>query len=127
MTKLGWFRCHGCDGIGRGFVVGAPAFGCLITLADRDPGEIVTLGNGDHGKILWHMPRKKKKIRPETTFMALFDEFTDRENHQPIAFPSCVGVASVDVAKAIVDRDIHDEKSLDYNDPVHRQMAGRLM
>jgi hypothetical protein len=73
------------------------------------------------------MPRRKKKVIPQTTFLSLFDEFTERENHQPIAFPSCVGVASVDVARTIVDRDIHDEKSLDYNDPVHRQMAGRLM
>ena len=120
--------CTSCRRIGRVFAPGAPGYGCSQTLADRDPGEVVTLGNGDRGKILWHMPRKTKKVRPHTTFMGLLGEFTDTESHRPIAYPSCVGVASVEVSKVVVDRDAHDrEKSIDYNDPIHRHVAGRLI
>lgn len=127
-SSLRWVRCSLCEGLGRWWAPGAPEFGCSITLADRDPGEIVTLGNGDRGRILWHMPRKSKKVRPETTFLGLLDEFTDREDHRPILYPSCVGVASVDVSRATIDHDAHDhEKAIDYTDPVHRQIAGRLI
>jgi len=99
-----------------------------MTLADRDPGEIVTLGNGDRGKILWHMPRKTKKVKPETTWLGLVEEFTCAESHRPIAYPSCIGVLSVDVARAQLDRDDHEgEKGIDLNDPVQRTVAGRLI
>ncbi len=126
--RYGWARCAGCDGIGRAFIAGAPAFGCSITLADRDPGEIVTLGNGDRGRILWHMPRKTKKVRPETTFIGMVREFDDAEDHTPIPYPSSVGVASVDVARVAADRESHaGERDVDLNDPVHRQLAGRLL
>ena len=123
-----WLRCHTCDGIGRSWAPGAPSFGCDVTLADRDPGEVVTLGNGDRGKILWHMPRKSKKVRPETTFLGYIDEFTGAESHRPVAYPSCVGVLSVDIPRTPLDREVHDrEKSLDLNDPVQRTAAGRLI
>jgi hypothetical protein len=100
----------------------------LITLADRDPGEIVTLGNGDHGRILWHMPRKTKKIKPDTTFVGIIGDFDGVESHEPVAYPSCVGVSTVDWSRAIVDRDAHSgERTPDYNDPIYRHVAGRLI
>ena len=120
--------CARCGRIGRAWAPGAPSYGCDQSLADRDPGEVVTLGNGDRGKILWHMPRKTKKVRPETTFMGLLDEFTDVESHRPIGYPSCIGVASVEFSRQPADRKSHDgERSVDYNDPVHRNIAGRLI
>lgn len=74
------------------------------------------------------MPRKTKKVRPETTFVGLFDDFTDRETFQPIAFPSCVGVLSVDERRMVADHDAHGgERGIDYNDPVHRTVAGNLI
>ena len=123
-----WLRCAACDGIGTTWAAGAPAFDCSTTLADRDPGEVVTLGNGDRGRILWHMPRRTRKQRPDTTFLGLFDDFTDRETHDPIPYPSCVGVLTVDVTRARADDDAHaGERGVDYNDPVHRTVAGGLI
>ncbi len=123
-----WLRCAACDGIGTAWGIGAPAFGCLTTLADRDPGEVVTLGNGDRGRILWHMPRKTKKRRPDTTFLGLIDDFTDRESSTPIAYPSVVGVLTVDESRTACDQDAHaGERGVDYNDPVHRTVAGGLI
>jgi hypothetical protein len=123
-----WLRCASCDGVGTTWVTGAPLFDCATTLADRETGELVTLGNGDRCRILWHMPRRKKKVVPITTFVGMIDEFTDEEHHTPVPFPSCVGVLSVELSRAIGDSDAHGgEKTIDYNDPVHRQVAGRLM
>lgn len=74
------------------------------------------------------MPRRTKKRRPDTTFLGLFDDFTDRETHTPISYPSCVGVLTVDVARSAGDRDAHaGERGVDYNDPVHRTVAGGLI
>lgn len=92
-------RCHRCDGLGRKWAPGAPSYGCTTTLADRYPGEIVTLGTGERAKILWHMPRKKPKQKPESTFVDLLEEFTDAETYRPIEYPSCVGIAEVIVAR----------------------------
>jgi hypothetical protein len=115
-------RCWSCDGLGRQWAPGAPAYGCSITLADREPGEIVTLGNGQRVKILWHMPRKRPKVRPETTFVDVLVEFYDTETFVPVPYPSCVGVATVDVSRAAGDRETHDrERSADLNDPMQRR------
>lgn len=123
-----WPLCAGCQGVGKTWIVGAPDFGCSITLADRDPGEIVTLGNGDRGRILWHVPRKSKKVRPETTFVGLIGEFDEIESHAPVSYPSCVGVSTVDWSRAVVDGDAHaGEREIDYNDPVYRTVDGRLI
>lgn len=123
-----WPICSVCDGVGKSWVAGAPLFGCAITLADRYPGDVVTLGNGDRGKIAWHMPRKIKKVRPETTFVLLLEEFTDRELPAPLAYPSCVGVASFESTRRANDNEAHDrERTIDYSDPIHRQIAGRLI
>lgn len=127
-VDVSWLRCSLCDGIGRSWAPGAPLYDCVIILADRDPGEIVTLGNGERAKIAWHMPRRKKKVRPLTTFLLLLDEFTERENPNPVPYPSCVGVASVDVSRRIADHDDHaGERAEDLNDPVQRTIAGGLM
>jgi hypothetical protein len=123
-TALGWDRCLPCDGIGRAWAPGAPAYDCTIILADRVPGEIVTLGTGEQARILWHMPRED----PDTTFLGFIEPFTDIESHRPMAYPSCIGVRSVDVSRASGDKKSHDRsRSLDLGDPVHRQVAGRLM
>ena len=123
-----WMRCAACDGTGIVWAPGAPAFDCSITLADREVGEIVTLGNGQRAKIAWHAPRKSTKVRPETTFLLAVDDFSDAEDAKPVPYPSCVGVLSVDVSRATVDRDAHDhEKIEDLNDPVQRTVAGRLI
>lgn len=122
-----WTSCSDCGQLGKLWAPGAPAFDCSITLADRYPGEIVTLGNGDHGRILWHMPRKSKKVNPECTFLGLIEEFSGTESYTPICYPSCVGVLSVDVPLVMADDKAHDrERDIDYNDPIHRQVAGRL-
>jgi hypothetical protein len=123
-----WDRCRSCDGIGRAWAPGAPGYGCSITLADRDPGEVVTLGTGEQARILWHMPRRSKKVRPETTFLGMIGEFDGVESYAPIAFPSVVGVLTVDVRRASADHEAHDRsKTEDLSDPVFRQLAGRLI
>lgn len=122
-------RCIACGGLGRQWAAGAPAFGCTITLADREPGEIVTLGNGQRAKILWHQPRRRPKVKPETTFVDILDtsDFFERETFVPIPYPSCVGVASVDAPRAVLDREAHDrDRTEDPNDPVQRH-GGALL
>lgn len=137
-----WESCPDCGQLGRIWAPGAPLFGCTVTLADRFPGEIVTLGNGDHGRILWQMPRKTKKVSKKATvlsispkkvtsegmFLGLIEEFTSTESCSPVPYPSCVGVASVDLIRVFADDKAHDrERDLDLSDPVHRQIAGRLI
>lgn len=70
-----WPLCHACDGLGHVFAAGAPAFGCTMTLADRDPGDVVELGTGDRALVRWHEPRKTKKTRPHTTAVEVFGDF----------------------------------------------------
>lgn len=121
-------RCRSCDGLGRQWAPGAPAYGCEVTLADREPGEVVTLGNGQRAKILWHQPRKRKGVVVETTFIDLLEDgFFERETFKPVPYPSCVGVASVDEARPQSDREAHDrERVEDANDPMQRR-GGALL
>lgn len=117
-----WDRCAACDGLGRQWAPGAPTFGCSVMLADREPGEIVTLGTGQRVKILWHMPRKTKKVRPETTFVDVLSEFYEAETYIPVPYPSCVGVSSVDASVAAGDSNAHGgERAVDVNDPMQRR------
>lgn len=126
-----WESCADCKQTGRVWAPGAPLYGCAETLADRVPGEIVTLGNGDRGKILWHLPwranyaSKSKKVAKTGTFLGLIEEFTGNESHRPVYYPSCVGVLSVDVARMIGDTSDHSGEE-DEIDPVHRQSVGLL-
>lgn len=119
-------RCKRCDGLGRQWAPGAPAYGCTITLGDREPGEIVTLGNGQRAKVLWHQPRKRQKVTPETTFLDILDasDFFERETFAPVPYPSCIGVESVDNPRTVGDREAHDrERAADHSDPLQRERA----
>lgn len=118
-------RCRACDGLGRQWAPGAPTYGCTVTLADREPGEIVTLGNGQRAKILWHMPRRRRGQLPETTFLDILADFSEAESLVPVPYPSCVGVASVDAARAVLDREAH-EREVDPNDPMQRHTGALL-
>lgn len=120
-------RCLRCDGLGRQWAPGAPAFGCTVTLADREPGEIVTLGNGQRAKVLWHLPYKRENGDPHTTFIDILDasDFFERETHIPVGYPSCVGVASVDEARArIAAKD--SKHTEDASDPMQRHRGALL-
>lgn len=115
--------CSVCDRTGRQWAPGAPLYGCESTIADRVAGEIVTIGTGERARILWH-----QKVSPQTTFLAMIDDFTDAEGHAMVPYPSCIGVASVDVSRVNVDRDNHEnDRSVDDNDPMQRRLAGRLL
>lgn len=121
-----WVLCAGCDGIGKTWSPGAPSFGCSILLGSRVPGEIVTLGNGDRGKLLWHSPRGKDKKRPpETSYIGLIDEF-DNEDHRPTAYPSCVGVSSVGIPRGRGDDDHYGDRSADVSDPMQQRRGNTL-
>lgn len=123
-----WIRCSACDGLGRVWAPGAPVYGCATVLGDATAGEIVTLGNGDQGRVRWHIPRRTKKVRPEITFIGLIEPFTEIESQNPIPYPSCVGVSSVDVSRTAVEDVAHaNERHIDLSDPVQRPIAGRLM
>lgn len=123
--KVAWPVCALCRGTCRRWAPGAPAYGCEITLADREPGEVVTLGNGQRAKILWHMPRRRRGQVPETTFLDILVDFTEQETFVPVPYPSCVGVSSVDAARAVVDRDAH-ERETDAGDPLQRYRSDLL-
>ncbi len=115
-----WDRCPACDGLGRQWAPGAPAYGCDTTLADREPGEIVTLGNGLRAKILWHMPCKRRGgDPPETTFLDILVEFYETETYFAVAYPSCIGVALFDAQRKAVDREDH-AREVDVSDPLQR-------
>lgn len=119
-----WVGCKLCEGVGRMFVPGAPAFGCKIILADRAPGEIVTLGNGDRARILWHQPRQAPKQRPETTFLGFIDDFLGVEDYQPRPYPSTIGVSAVEDPRAIV-ANLHDRgRRVDLDDPLQKTSKG---
>lgn len=120
-----WTRCRPCDGVGFTWAPGAPRYGLPSVLSDTTPGEVVTIGTGEQARVLWHQPRKTKKVTPDTTFLGMIDPFTEVESHRPVPYPSCVGVLSVDVSRAKVDSDPHaGEKTGDRNDPVQRTVAG---
>lgn len=129
--------CKRCLGLGRVWAPGAPSYGCNETLGDRIPGEIVVLGTGVVGRVLWHMPRPEPKVRAETTFLSIitprasaaedFDDApADIEIHRPIPFPSELGVADVRLSKMVARASAGDQHGTDENDPVLRAQAHRL-
>ncbi len=98
-----------------------------MQLADRIAGEVVELGNGDVGRVLWHSPRPKKKgDRPDTTYLGLIDDFDGLESTDPTRYPSCVGVRSVSVSRAQGDGDHHGERGSDREDPLQRRESALL-
>lgn len=118
--------CRPCDGIGRAFAAGGPAFGCSMTLADRVVGEIVELGSGDRVRILWFQPRKREKVIPETAFVAEIDTFDDFE-HPAKSIPASVGVRDVHVSRILGDPG--DADAHDAGDPLLQPQirAGQLL
>lgn len=116
----GWSLCRTCDGLERVWAPGAPSYGLTVELGHRVPGEIVTLGNGDRGRILWHSPRgKDKKHPPTTTFLGLIDDFGFEDN-SPTRYPSCVGVSTVTAARGRGDDDHLGDRGGDAGDPMQR-------
>jgi hypothetical protein len=116
-TKPGepWVSCPTCDRIGKTWIPGAPGFGCKMKLGSRKVGEIVTLGNGDRGRILRH-----NKHGTPTTSLGLIGEFDDRESHTPTSYPSVTGVASVADPRFFTDDEDHAKSHEDVVDPMRR-------
>lgn len=121
--------CKACDGLGQVWPPDGPRFGAPMCLAERNAGEIVTTATGHRGRILWHMPRRKRGQRPEVTFLGLIDDFDDYESTTPTMFASELGVVSVanglTVARELEDHD--GEKDSDAVDPFarrNRELAG---
>ena len=83
-----------------------------MTLADRFPGEIVTLGIGQRVRILWHAQG--------TTFVGLIDDFFDAEDHRPRGVPSCVGISTVDLVRPQRADNGAGARGPDPTDPLHR-------
>jgi hypothetical protein len=110
-----WAFCATCNGLGRTWRPGAPLYGCKTTLGKRKPGEIVTLGNGDRGKILAH-----RKNGTPTTMIALIGEFSGLESKESTTYPSCVGVVSVSDPKWFYDDDAHHNSGADETDPMRK-------
>lgn len=110
-----WVRCPTCKGLRKVWRPGAPRYGCKITLGQRKPGEIVTIGNGDRGKILAH-----RKNGTPTTMIALIGEFSGLESKESTTYPSCVGVISVAHQNWFYDDDAHANDREDETDPMRR-------
>jgi hypothetical protein len=90
-----------------------------MTLGDRHRGEIVTIGNGDRGRIVRHVERG----RP-TTFVALIDEFFDTEAEEATEYPSETGVRStLPAAASIEDKHGRAKARADLVDPLQRKSA----
>lgn len=116
-----WPVCGACDGIGYVFAPGAPGYGCQVRLGDRVPGEVVTLGNGDHGRVLRHC-----RSGTPTTWLGLIGEFSGVESHTPVMYPSSAGVAEINVTKMAGDRRSHaNRRAADPGDPLQRAKRGR--
>jgi hypothetical protein len=113
---LSWCLCTTCDGLGRTWIDGAPSFGQKMTLADRKPGEIVTLGNGDRGRIL-----SRSRNGTPTTSIALICDFTNIESQESTSYPSSVGVISVADMRWFKDDDDHSHSREDAADPMRKR------
>lgn len=111
-----WVRCPVCKGLRKVWRPGAPLYGCKMTLAERKPGEIVTLGNGDRGKITAH-----RKNGTPTTSIALIGEFSGLESKESTTYPSCVGVISVSDPRWFYDDDPHANSGVDDTDPMRKE------
>lgn len=113
-----WPTCPTCDGTGHAFAPGAPGYGCELELGDRLPGEIVTLGNGDHGRVLRHCTSGTP-----TTWLGLIGEFSGVESHMPTMYPSSAGVAEINAARTAGDRRTHARsRAADPGDPLQREL-----
>ncbi len=90
-------------------------FDCTLQLADRAPGEIVVLASGRRARVQWHISRDE----PETTFVTLFSEFDEEEEHTPKPCSSLLGVRVVVSSNLFGDRRQGvGEKGADISDPI---------
>ena len=110
--------CPACNGIGRIWLEGGPSFGCKMTLATRKRGEIVTLGNGDRGRVIRHSKRGP------TTALLLIDDMFGQEAEEATEYPSETGVRSTMPALAVNDDHAGQERAKhDHVDPLQREKA----
>jgi hypothetical protein len=113
----GWQLCADCDGVGYVWAPGAPGYGCTRTLEGQARGSIVTLGNGERGRVV-SGPKAQGVVR-----LLLIDDFTDAEARYPTTYPSCVGVMGVGIPAMPGDeRDHSRARRADPGDPMHRSM-----
>lgn len=111
-----WPLCAACDGCGFVFEPGAPGYGCELELGDRVPGEVVTLGNGDRGRVLRHC-----RNGTPTTWLGPIGAFSGIESHRPVTYPSSAGVAEIHETRVRVDRRQRENKrAVDLGDPLQR-------
>jgi hypothetical protein len=108
-----WTVCAACNGNGKAWLDGAPSYGLKMTLGSRRLGEIVTLGNGDRGRIVRHDKRD-----PRTTSIALIGDFDGTESSYPTSYPSVVGVLSVSDPRWFSDDESHAHDRSDTTDPL---------
>lgn len=109
--------CRPCDGIGRVWMEGGPSFGCKMTLASRKVGEVVTLGNGDRGRVVRHCKRGAP-----TTDLVLIDDMFETEADETTSYPSITGVASTLPANARNEDSAGQTRSRqDQLDPLQRE------
>lgn len=117
-----WPTCKACGGVGYVFAPGAPAYGCVLVLGDRALGEIVTLGNGDHGRVLRH-----SRSGTPTTWLGPIGLFDQIESHEPVMYPASAGVAEVTLKREHGDRRSHaNARTVDPDDPLQRHMQFKL-
>lgn len=112
--------CRTCRGVGFVDKPGGPRFGALITLTERSPGEVVELVTGQRARIAWHYPRTE----PDTTFVAILDDFDDTEHIGRLPFPSGTGVRATygDAIASQLD-DGYRAKAADALDPFTKRAA----
>lgn len=84
-----WTLCPACDGLGRVYAAGAPRFGCAITLAGRPIGQVVTLGNGDVGRVVKHVATGSRPL----TYLRLICPIAGVEHQVCTPYPSACGVS----------------------------------
>lgn len=117
-----WPLCRPCNGLGYVFALGAPSYGCVIVLGDCVPGEVVTLGNGDHGRVLRHI-----RSGTPTTALGPIGLFDGIESDRYVMYPSSAGVDEVIVKRTRGDKRSHaNSRSADPGDPLQRARQYKL-
>ena len=107
--------CRTCKAIGRVFIDGGPSFGCKFTLAQCKPGMIVSIGNGDRGRVVRHCKRGSP-----TTMVNLIDPMFDEEEISSTTYPSETGVASMSASSWLQDPSGGHRAREDHLDPLQQ-------
>jgi hypothetical protein len=104
------------------FAPGAPGYGYELELGDCVPGEVVTLGNGDHGRVLKHFPSGIP-----TTWLGPIGLFSGIESDRGVMYPSSAGVECVHLKRTQGDKRSHaNSRSADPSDPLQRPAQYKL-